>query len=144
MIERTGSTEELWLANLGQLETPEARAAAMKGTVEDWATESLLTASQAYQVAEPGTRLKPGQKLADAYLEAKLPVVRRRPYHAGTRWTCTAEWRDGDAHRRANPQMIGQEPAIFPTVQVTLVRHNRVPARSPVGATCSAESRVAM
>jgi S1/P1 Nuclease len=36
MIERTGHTEEFWLADLGQLDTPEARAAAMKGTVEDW------------------------------------------------------------------------------------------------------------
>ena len=54
MIERTGHTEEFWLADLGQLDTPEARAAAMKGTVEDWATESLLAARQAYQVPETG------------------------------------------------------------------------------------------
>ena len=57
----------------------------MKGTVEDWATESLLAARQAYQVPETGMRLKPGQKLADAYLEANLPVVRRRLYQAGVR-----------------------------------------------------------
>ena len=85
MIERTGHTEEFWLADLGQLDTPEARAAAMKGTVEDWATESLLAARQAYQVPETGKRLKPGQKLGDAYLEANLPVVRRRLYQAGVR-----------------------------------------------------------
>jgi nuclease S1 len=77
-IQRTGHTEEFWLADLGQLDTAEARDAAMKGTVEDWATESLLAARQAYQVPETGQRLKPLQKLADAYLEANLPVVRRR------------------------------------------------------------------
>ena len=77
--------EEFWLADLGQLDTPEARQAAMKGTVEDWATESLLAARQAYQVPETGKRLKPGQKLGDAYLEANLPVVRRRLYQAGVR-----------------------------------------------------------
>jgi nuclease S1 len=78
MIERKSTSEGAWLADLGQLDTPEARQEAMKGTVEDWATESLLAARQAYQVPETGMRLKPGQKLADAYLEANLPVVRRR------------------------------------------------------------------
>jgi hypothetical protein len=85
MIERTRHTEAFWLADLGQLDTPESRAAAMKGTVEDWATESLLAARQAYQVPETGKRLKPGQKLGDAYLEANLPVVRRRLCQAGVR-----------------------------------------------------------
>jgi S1/P1 Nuclease len=69
MIQRVNNTEGSWLADLGQLDTPEARAAAMKGTVEDWATESLVAARQAYQVPETGMRLKPGQNLADAYLE---------------------------------------------------------------------------
>jgi nuclease S1 len=85
MIQRTGHTEESWLADLGQLDTLTSRAAAMIGTVEDWATESLLAARQAYQVPETGMRLKPGQKLADAYLEANLPVARRRLYQAGVR-----------------------------------------------------------
>ena len=57
----------------------------MKGTVEDWATESLLAARQAYQVPETGMRLKSGQKLGDAYLEANLPVVRRQLYQGGVR-----------------------------------------------------------
>ncbi len=52
----------------------------MKGTVEDWATESLLAARQAYHVPETGRRLKSGQKLGDAYVEANMPAVRRRLY----------------------------------------------------------------
>ena len=36
----------------------ENREAAMKGSVEDWATESLLAARAAYQVPETGKRLK--------------------------------------------------------------------------------------
>jgi nuclease S1 len=83
MIERTGDTEDFWLADLAALDMPGARATAMKGAVEDWATESLLAARQAYQVPETGERLKPGQKLADPYLEANLPVVRRRCYQRG-------------------------------------------------------------
>ena len=57
----------------------------MKGTVEDWATESILAARQAYQVPETGMRLKSGQKLGDAYLQAKLPTVRRRLYQGSVR-----------------------------------------------------------
>jgi hypothetical protein len=57
----------------------------MKGTVEDWATESLLLAKAAYQVPETGKRLKSGQKLGDAYLNTHLPVVRKRLYQASVR-----------------------------------------------------------
>ena len=85
MIERAGDGEDFWLADLAPLDTPEHREAAMRGTVEDWATESLLAARAAYQVPETGKRIKPGQKLADSYQEANLPVVRRRLYQAGVR-----------------------------------------------------------
>ena len=85
MIERVSNNEDFWLTDLAALDTPEARQEAMKGTVEDWATESLLAARQAYQVPETGKRLKSGQKLGDAYLEANLPVVRQRLYQGGVR-----------------------------------------------------------
>jgi hypothetical protein len=85
MIQRVGATEDFWLADLAKLDTPEARAEAMKGSVEDWATESLLAARQAYQVPETGLRLKSGQKLGDSYLQANLPQVRRRLYQGGVR-----------------------------------------------------------
>jgi hypothetical protein len=85
MIERTSKDEQFWLTNLAALDTPDARDAAMKGTVEDWATESILAARQAYQVPETGMRLKSGQKLGDAYLQANLPTVRRRLYQGSVR-----------------------------------------------------------
>ena len=85
MIEHVCDTEDFWLKDLAALDTAEARAAAMKGTIEDWATESLLAARQAYQVPETGKRLKSGQKLSEAYLDANLPVLRRRLYQASVR-----------------------------------------------------------
>jgi hypothetical protein len=85
MIERVSKSEDYWLADLGHLDSPEARQEAMKGTVEDWATESLLAARQAYQVPETGNRIKSGQKLRDAYLEVSLPVVRQQLARAGVR-----------------------------------------------------------
>jgi hypothetical protein len=85
MIERVSKDEDFWLMDLAQLDTPEGRQEAMKGTVEDWATESLLAAREAYQMPEAGKWLKPGQKLGNAYVEANLPVVRQRMYRAGVR-----------------------------------------------------------
>ena len=49
------------------MDTPEARGKAQAGSVEDWATESLLAARQAYQDPATGQRMKPGAKLGDAY-----------------------------------------------------------------------------
>jgi hypothetical protein len=85
MIERVGRDEDFWLADLARLDTADNRITAMSGPVEDWATESLVAARLAYRL--PGTmeRLKSGQKLSDAYLDANLPVVRRRLYQAGVR-----------------------------------------------------------
>jgi nuclease S1 len=67
IIEHVSTKEDVWLLDLATMDTPDARSAASKGTVEDWATESLLAARRAYQVPETGQRLKPGQKLGDAY-----------------------------------------------------------------------------
>jgi hypothetical protein len=49
----------------------------MGGTVEDWATESLLAARAAYQERTTGRRIKPGTKLADTYYNVNLPVARQ-------------------------------------------------------------------
>jgi hypothetical protein len=85
MIEWNTRSEDVWLDELAELDTPEARAAAMKGTVEEWATESLTAARGAYLAPATGLRIKPGEKLAKAYFDANLPVVRRRLYQGGIR-----------------------------------------------------------
>jgi hypothetical protein len=65
MIERKHTSEDAWLADLGQLDTDENRAAWIKGTVEDWATESLLAARAAYLVPGTDKRLRSGQKVGE-------------------------------------------------------------------------------
>ena len=85
LIEWNTRSEDVWLAELAELDTPEARAMAMRGTVEEWATESLTAARGAYLVPTTGQRIKPGEKLAKAYFDANLPVVRRRLCQAGLR-----------------------------------------------------------
>jgi len=53
MIEWNTRSEDVWLAELAELDTDQDRAAWMGGAVEQWATESLLAARAAYLV--PGT-----------------------------------------------------------------------------------------
>jgi nuclease S1 len=85
MILRAGDNEDFWLADVVELDTLDNRNEAQRGNVEDWATESLLLARAAYMVPETGKRLKPGQKLGDAYFNTHLPVVKKRLYQAATR-----------------------------------------------------------
>ena len=57
----------------------------MAGTVEEWATGSLLVARGAYQVPGSELRIKSGKKLGDDYYKASLPVAWRRLCRAGLR-----------------------------------------------------------
>jgi hypothetical protein len=65
-IEHVSSSEDFWLADLAKLDTADNRAAWMRGSVEDWATESLLAARAAYQMPGTDKRIKPGSKLGNA------------------------------------------------------------------------------
>ena len=85
MIERAERNEDRWLALLAAKDTDEARRKAQAGSVEDWATESLLAAREAYQDPATGQRIKPGAKLADDYQAKSLPVARTRLYQASVR-----------------------------------------------------------
>jgi len=49
----------------------------MKGTIEDWAAESLLAAREAYQDPATGKRIESGTKLGDQYHDKNLSAVRR-------------------------------------------------------------------
>jgi hypothetical protein len=57
----------------------------MGGTVENWATESLLAARQAYQDPATGERIKSGVKLGEQCDGTNMPVVRQRLYQARVR-----------------------------------------------------------
>jgi hypothetical protein len=85
IIDHAGRGEDGWLADLIAMDTPEVISDAQKGSVEDWATESLLAAREAYQDPKTGQRIKPGAELGDAYQARGLPVAKRRLYQAGVR-----------------------------------------------------------
>jgi hypothetical protein len=67
------------------MDTPEARKAAMAGTVEDWSTEWILASREAYKAPATGQRMKPGTKLGDTYQEKSLPVAKDRLYRPSVR-----------------------------------------------------------
>jgi hypothetical protein len=85
IMEKSGNTEDFWAAALAQLDTTPNRDTWMKGTVEDWATESLVAARAAYLIPATDQRLKSGQKLSGEYLARHGPVVKQRLCQAGTR-----------------------------------------------------------
>jgi hypothetical protein len=85
MIERAGDSEDFWLADLAELDTPDNRTAWVAGRPEDWATESLHVAREAYVIPGTDRRLKSGQKLGEEYQAKHLPTVRRRLCQAGLR-----------------------------------------------------------
>ncbi len=85
MIARARETQAFWPDELAALDAPENRAAWMCGSVEDWATETLLAARAAYLIPGTDRRLKPSQKLGEDYMKANLPVARQRLYQTGIR-----------------------------------------------------------
>jgi hypothetical protein len=100
------------LADLVQLHTPEARHEAMKGTVEDSVTESLLAARQAYQVPEMGKRMKSGQKLGDA----KSRRICGSCVSGFTKRACGWRWcstRCSKGNRRSIDRTPGYEPRLM-------------------------------
>jgi hypothetical protein len=85
IIEHAGRGEDGWLTDLVAMDNDQSRADAQKGTVEDWATVSLLASRAAYVDPATGQRLKPGATLGDVYQQRSLPVVKARLYRAGMR-----------------------------------------------------------
>ncbi len=85
IIAHAQPNEEKWVADLVAMDTPEAMRDAQKGTVEDWATESLLADREAYQDPKTGQRIKRGATLGDEYQAKSLPVAKRRLYQASAR-----------------------------------------------------------
>jgi nuclease S1 len=85
IITRAEPKEDRWVDLLAAMDTPEGRKAAMAGTFEDWATESILASREAYKDVATGLRMKSGAKLGDDYQAKSLPVAKERLYRASAR-----------------------------------------------------------
>ena len=85
MLSRMSNEEDYWLKELTVLPSSQTPDTTAEGTVEDWATESLLAAREAYVDPVTGQRIKPGTKLGLDYLNKNIPVVKERMHRAGIR-----------------------------------------------------------
>jgi hypothetical protein len=54
IIQWNTKSEDIWLTELAELDTPDSQAKWMAGAVEGWATESLLAAREAYLIRGSG------------------------------------------------------------------------------------------
>jgi hypothetical protein len=88
LIEHFSTDEDVWLGVVEKLATQEASQRWCQGTVEDYATESLKAAREAYSVPGETSFLEPGARLDRTYFERELPVVNRRLAQAGARLAC--------------------------------------------------------
>jgi len=85
IMERHSENEQQWLREIELVNTPKNSAEWTKGTMEDWATETLQVAKEAYCL--PGTTMvmKSGTKLGDEYFRFALPIIQRQLAKAGVR-----------------------------------------------------------
>jgi hypothetical protein len=85
IIERYTPDEREFLGDLNGITTPAFAAEWSKGSPEDWATESLHAAKEAY--CHPGTQtmMQSGSALGDDYCRMALPIIQRQLAKAGIR-----------------------------------------------------------
>ena len=85
LIEHNKRSQNDYVQALESLITPELAIEWTKGTVEDWANESLTIAKTAYLVPGTTTELRSGAKLGQAYYQANLPLAEQRLAQSGVR-----------------------------------------------------------
>ena len=77
-MERHIQDERVWLWDFDFLANPKAVKEWSKGTPEDWATESLQVAKEAYCLPGTKTVMKSGTKLGDGYCRFALPIIQKQ------------------------------------------------------------------
>ena len=85
IIEWHSRDEGQWLRELSALMTPKNVVEWSKRTLEDWATESLQIAKEAYCIPGAKTVMRSGAKLGDGYCRMALPILQRQLEMAGIR-----------------------------------------------------------
>jgi nuclease S1 len=89
IIDRYSQDEAQWVQELNALATPAKSAQWSRGSLGDWATESLEEAKLLYR--EPGSEnlMGSGTKLGEEYYRFALPIIRMQLARAGIRLALT-------------------------------------------------------
>lgn len=86
MIDHASVSDRVWVERISPELTDKNIEAWSKGTVEDWATESLVAAQQAYRYPKGSPEPMPsGTTIGKDYEELAIPVIRERLAQAGVR-----------------------------------------------------------
>ena len=85
IIERHTKNESVWLWDFDFLANPRMVVEWSKGTPEDWATETLQIAKEAYRL--PGTNkvMPRGTRLGNEYYRFALPIIQKQLAKSGIR-----------------------------------------------------------
>ncbi len=89
VIEWHSRDEDQWFRELEALAIPANVAAWSRGTVEDWATESLADARLAYRLPGSEESIEPGARLGEEYCRFALPKIRRGLAKSAIRFAAT-------------------------------------------------------
>jgi hypothetical protein len=85
IIERYTPDEQELLGGLKHITTPALAAQWSKGTIEEWATESLQVAKQAYFLPGTSTIMTSGTEIDAYYCSIALPIIQAQLAKAGVR-----------------------------------------------------------
>jgi nuclease S1 len=85
IMERHTPNEGVWLWDLNGVTNPKFAAEWAKGTPEDWASESLQIARQAYCLPGSGRAIRSGTRIGNDYYSTALPLIQKQLAKAGIR-----------------------------------------------------------
>ena len=86
LIHRIGGDDRAWAARVERDITPETIKEWSKGSVDDWADESLQVAKLAYRPLDDAPKIIPrGYKLGESYLVRAEPILKKQMARAAVR-----------------------------------------------------------
>ena len=85
IMDRHTRNEKVWLWDFDFVANPKMVAEWSKGSPEDWATESLLIAREAYRIPGSNKVMRSGARLGNEYYRFALPIIRTQLAKAGIR-----------------------------------------------------------
>ncbi len=86
LIHRIGGDDRAWVSRVEREITPEAIKEWSKGSVDDWADESLQVAKLAYRPLDDAPKIVPrGYKLGESYLVRAEPILKKQMARASVR-----------------------------------------------------------
>jgi hypothetical protein len=86
LLHRIGGNDQAWASRIEREVTPEAIKEWSKGSVDDWADESLQVAKLAYRPLDDAPKIIPrGFRLGESYLERAEPLLKKQMARASVR-----------------------------------------------------------